>query len=146
MRQEEIVWHLGPYPTLNMTCVFIQSVNYFFEYEQKASLKSLNLIINIFFGDNPIHSQVFHAKIKFTFQVGITWLRDFKKFQQKTKLPPVGIESTTLISTGLEVCRLCHPRHVLLGRSLTEVCFMHHFTFWISIISKIIRAWLYESV
>ena len=33
--------------------------------------------------------------------------------------------------------------HVLLGRSLTEVCFMHHFLFWI--ISRIICTWFIDS-
>ena len=30
-------------------------------------------------------------------------------------------------------------RHVLLGRPLTEVCFMHHFTFWIWIIIESLK-------
>ena len=42
-----------------------------------------------------------------------------------------------------------HPpvltRHVLLGRPLTELCFMHHFSFWTRIISRIYSTQIYKS-
>ena len=57
--------------------------------------------------------------------------RGLKKFK---KLPPVGIELTT---PSLDLRLNAYPnrpqRPVLLGRPLIEVCFMHRFTFEISL-------------
>ena len=45
-----------------------------------------------------------HFKLKFTSSI-------FKKFQQKIKLPPVGIKSTAQTIIGLEICFLCKCEH-----------------------------------
>ena len=66
-----------------------------------------------------------------------------KKIHQK--LPPVGIETRTSISSGQ--CLTNWTRQESVGQEISKVsfvCFMHHFTCWTLLISRINRAWLYK--
>ena len=87
------------------------------------------------------NNRVFHDKITFTFKPEFT-ARVFKKFSKSCLQWELNSQHWTPLDLKLTAYPNRPDRHVLFGRPLTESCFMHHFTFWACIISRIIKACL----
>ena len=118
--------NLGSSPTL----LFFFILFFFCHWIQRIKWKHLE--------ETPV--EFFMIRSHLHFKPGFR-LRDSKCFSKK--LPPVGIEPTTPTITGSKVeCLSKKATETCAGRPLTEVYFMHHFTFWTLIISRIIKACL----